>query len=178
MQRRTFLSYGATGVAVIGATLFAGWLQVDGPGAPEVIATRPLPLSEMAFQMTDHEGNTVGPEKLSGRASLIFFGFTYCPDVCPTPLSDISGRLEALGGEAENLNVVSSLWNRIVIRSRRWRSMSAFVTPPCVVGRVRIDTSRAQLAGFALPMPKYRPTMATTRTAPLASFFSMPAAVS
>ena len=106
MQRRTVLSYGATGVAVIGATLFAGWLQVDGPGAPEVIATRPLPLSEMAFQMTDHEGNTVGPETLSGRASLIFFGFTYCPDVCPTTLSDISGWLDALGGEAENLNVV------------------------------------------------------------------------
>lgn len=37
---------------------------------------------------------------------LVFFGFTICPDNCPTPLSDISGGLEALGGEAENLNVV------------------------------------------------------------------------
>jgi protein SCO1/2 len=36
---------------------------------------------------------------------MIFFGFTFCPDVCPTTLSDISGWLEDLGPEADRLNV-------------------------------------------------------------------------
>jgi len=37
---------------------------------------------------------------------LIFFGFTYCPDVCPTTLADISDWLDALGGDARRLDVV------------------------------------------------------------------------
>lgn len=46
------------------------------------------------------------PETLLGRASMVFFGFTYCPDVCPTTPSDISGWLEELGVDAERLNVI------------------------------------------------------------------------
>ena len=106
MQRRKLLRYGAFGLAAIGGTLFAGWWQVDGPGAPEIVSQRPLPLTEMAFQLTDHEGNVVGPETLVGGASLVFFGFTYCPDVCPTTLSDISGWLDDIGEDAMRLNVV------------------------------------------------------------------------
>jgi protein SCO1/2 len=37
---------------------------------------------------------------------MVFFGFTFCPDVCPTTLSDISGWLDDLGEEAEGMNVV------------------------------------------------------------------------
>ena len=40
-----------------------------------------------------------------GRPSLVFFGFTWCPDVCPTTLSDISLWLEELGPDADRLNV-------------------------------------------------------------------------
>lgn len=106
MQRRKLLGYGAVGVAVLGGTLFAGWWQVDGPGAPEQTGQRPLPLSEMEFQLINHEGDAVGPDTLIGRATLVFFGFTYCPDVCPTTLSDISGWLDAMGEDAADLNVV------------------------------------------------------------------------
>lgn len=106
MQRRKLLGYGAAGVAVLGGTLFAGWWQVDGPGAPEPAGQRPLSLSAMAFRLTDHEGNAVGPETLVGRASMVFFGFTYCPDICPTTLSDISSWLDALGEDAAGIDVV------------------------------------------------------------------------
>ena len=50
----------------------------------------------MDFQLTDHEGRTVGPDNLIGRASLIFFGFTFCPDVCPTTLADLRAALDQL----------------------------------------------------------------------------------
>lgn len=106
MRRRTILGYGAAGAGALVFALFVGWWQVDGPGAPEPVGQRPLALSAMDFSLTDHEGNEVGPETLIGHPSMVFFGFTYCPDVCPTTLSDISGWLDDLGEEAEEMNVV------------------------------------------------------------------------
>lgn len=101
MQRRTILGYGAAGVGALVFALFIGWWQVDGPGAPEPAGQRPLALSAMDFSLTDHEGNEAGPETLIGHPSMVFFGFTYCPDVCPTTLSDISGWLDDLGTTPE-----------------------------------------------------------------------------
>ena len=106
MQRRHLLTYFCTASGALALALFAGWWQVDGPGAPEPVAKRPLPLTEMEFQMTDQAGNSVGPESLLGNASMLFFGFTYCPDVCPTTLSDISSWLDDLGEDVAELNVV------------------------------------------------------------------------
>jgi protein SCO1/2 len=106
MQRRHLLIYGSAAGFGLALTLFAGWWQVDGPGAPEAAAKRPLPLTQMDFQMTDQAGETVGPETLIGNLSMVFFGFTYCPDVCPTTLSDISGWLDDLGDEVADMNVV------------------------------------------------------------------------
>ena len=106
MPRHHFLRYGAAGIAVLGLALFAGWWQVDGPGAPEPAGQRPLDLSAMDFRLTDDAGNAVGPEALIGRPSMVFFGFTYCPDVCPTTLSDISSWLNDLGEDEGQLNVV------------------------------------------------------------------------
>ena len=105
MRRRTILGYGAAGAGALLFALFVGWWQVDGPGAPEPVGQRPLALSAMDFSLTDHEGNEVGPETLIGRPAMVFFGFTYCPDVCPTTLSDISGWLDDLGDEANEMSV-------------------------------------------------------------------------
>ena len=105
MRRRTILRYGAVGAGALVIALFVGWWQVDGPGVPEPEGQRPLALSAMDFSLTDHEGNEVGPETLTGRPAMVFFGFTYCPDVCPTTLSDISGWLDDLGDEANEMSV-------------------------------------------------------------------------
>ena len=106
MRRRAVLKFGATGVGAFGLTLAVGWWRADGPGALAPVGERPLPLSEMGFRLTDHEGQPVEPSDLIGQPSLVFFGFTYCPDVCPTTLSDISGWLDALAEDADRLNVV------------------------------------------------------------------------
>jgi protein SCO1/2 len=96
----------AIGAAAVFAALFVGWWQVDGPGADSAPGKRSLPLTAMEFSLTDQDGRDVGPETLIGEPSLVFFGFTYCPDVCPTTLSDISGWLDELGPEAEDLRTV------------------------------------------------------------------------
>lgn len=56
------------------------------------------------FQLTDQSGQTVTEKALQGRPTLIFFGFTHCPDVCPTSLFEISEVLRALGGDADRVN--------------------------------------------------------------------------
>jgi len=56
------------------------------------------------FQLTDQSGATVTEKSLQGRPSLIFFGFTHCPDVCPTALFEISEILRAMGKDADRVN--------------------------------------------------------------------------
>ncbi|MBM1558488.1 SCO family protein [Sulfitobacter mediterraneus] len=106
MQRRRLLTYVAVACSALALTLFVGWWRVDGPGAPEITGKRPLPLTQMDFQMANQNRETVGPETLLGNLSMVFFGFTYCPDVCPTTLSEISDWLDDLGTDVADMNVV------------------------------------------------------------------------
>ncbi|MFN5521261.1 SCO family protein [Bradyrhizobium sp.] len=56
------------------------------------------------FQLTDQSGAVVTEQSLQGRPTLIFFGFTHCPDVCPTSLFEISEVLRAMGKDADSVN--------------------------------------------------------------------------
>jgi protein SCO1/2 len=56
------------------------------------------------FQLTDQTGQTVTQKNLLGKPTLIFFGFTHCPDVCPTELFEMSEVLRAMGKDADRVN--------------------------------------------------------------------------
>lgn len=56
------------------------------------------------FQLTDQTGQTVTEKNLLGKPSLIFFGYTHCPDVCPTSLFEMSQVLQAMGKDADRVN--------------------------------------------------------------------------
>ena len=56
------------------------------------------------FQLTDQAGQAVTDKDLKGKPTLIFFGFTHCPDVCPTELFEISEILRAMGTDADRVN--------------------------------------------------------------------------
>lgn len=58
------------------------------------------------FSLVDMHGRPVTEKSLLGKPTAIFFGFTYCPEVCPTTLTDITTWLKVLGPEADRLNVV------------------------------------------------------------------------
>ena len=58
------------------------------------------------FQLTDQAGQTVTEQNLKGKPTLIFFGFTHCPDVCPTSLFEISEVLKAMGKDADRVNAL------------------------------------------------------------------------
>jgi protein SCO1 len=53
------------------------------------------------FRLTDHNGRPISDEDLKGRPFLVFFGFTHCPDVCPTALFEVSEILSKLGPDAD-----------------------------------------------------------------------------
>ena len=53
------------------------------------------------FKLVDQNGQVVTDQDLKGRPFLVFFGFTHCPDVCPTTLFEVSEILRALGPDAD-----------------------------------------------------------------------------
>lgn len=52
-----------------------------------------------AFQLTDESGRRVDQSVLNGRVNLMFFGFTHCPDVCPTKLFELAQVMQRLPAE-------------------------------------------------------------------------------
>ncbi len=55
------------------------------------------------FTLVDHNGKTVSDTDFKGRYMLLFFGYTFCPDVCPTALSSVSDALDILGDDADKI---------------------------------------------------------------------------
>lgn len=58
------------------------------------------------FELVDQNGNRFGSKQLAGKPYVIFFGFTRCPDICPTSMLETANRLADLGPDAAKLNVV------------------------------------------------------------------------
>src|SRR6202041_520270 len=56
------------------------------------------------FQLTDQAGRTVTEKSMQGHPTLVFFGFTHCPDVCPTTLFEMSEVLKAMGKDGDGVN--------------------------------------------------------------------------
>ncbi len=58
------------------------------------------------FQMTDQNGRGVDQRVLKGKWSAVYFGYTYCPDVCPTTLQTLAAAQQGLGAQAKAFQVV------------------------------------------------------------------------
>jgi protein SCO1/2 len=57
------------------------------------------------LELTDHTGKPRRLEDFRGKAVVLFFGFTHCPDICPTTLADIAHAVKTLGPDAERVQV-------------------------------------------------------------------------
>lgn len=56
-----------------------------------------------SFALVDQKGQPVTEQAFRGHPSAVFFGFTHCPEVCPTTLYEMDGWLKALGDDGENI---------------------------------------------------------------------------
>ena len=88
--RRTLLSLLGVGLAVL---VILGALLVQRAGLPSQAASG----IGGPFALVDGDGRAVTEAAFAGEPTLVFFGYTHCPDVCPTTLDAISQTLQALG---------------------------------------------------------------------------------
>lgn len=58
------------------------------------------------FELTTHLGEAFSLNDIAGKVAILFFGFTHCPDVCPTTLLEIQRLLSNLGDQSETVSVL------------------------------------------------------------------------
>jgi protein SCO1/2 len=86
------------GLAIfLGVILFAGHYQGNGPGASAIGGP---------FKLIDQNGKPITDQDMKGKPYLVFFGYTHCPDICPTTLFELSEVMRALGKDADKTSAI------------------------------------------------------------------------
>ena len=88
-------------LAAAGA-LGAAWVSLVATPAPRVATSGSAAIGG-PFTLVSTNGDNVTDQTYRGKWLLIFFGYTFCPDACPTALNNISVALEKLGADADKL---------------------------------------------------------------------------
>lgn len=108
MPRRPVILFAAA-CAVIALALGLITMVVVGgrqQAAQTTDAATGQPLVGGPFTLTNQDGQVVDQSILEGKWSLVFFGFTYCPDYCPTTLGVLNAVQERMGDKARDLQIV------------------------------------------------------------------------
>lgn len=92
MKRIIFIAIAALGF-VVAATV--GRYYLMGPHDGEAGSARTVGIGG-PFELTDHTGKAVTDKDFRGKYMLVYFGYTYCPDVCPTSLGIVADALDQL----------------------------------------------------------------------------------
>jgi protein SCO1 len=99
MRLRYILLGGLAVILFLALLVGVGWYRTKGENA----AVIGVPDIGGPFALTDGDGQQVTDQTYRGKWLLVYFGFTSCPDVCPTGLSNIAGALQQLGPDAERV---------------------------------------------------------------------------
>jgi protein SCO1/2 len=83
-------------VSAVGGYSLWQVLHLRSQAELQALLVLPEPRELPAFHLADQQGAPFGPERLAGKWSLLFFGFTHCPDICPTTLFDLKQVSEGL----------------------------------------------------------------------------------
>ncbi|MDD2609131.1 MAG: SCO family protein [Giesbergeria sp.] len=101
MQKRFFLQlFGTSAIALASGGLLGGCSQ-DAPQFRGVNITGADYARD--FALTDHHGQPRRLQDFRGKVVIVFFGYTQCPDVCPTSLQELAQAKELLGPEGDKL---------------------------------------------------------------------------
>ena len=106
MQRRRFvLGIGALGISALALGFLSAGSHAAWKLDPHDLAPKTgFGFGSLKFTMTDAEtGKTVTAADFKGKIVMLYFGYTYCPDVCPTTLANIALVLKKLGDKAKDV---------------------------------------------------------------------------
>jgi protein SCO1 len=96
-MKRTFpLSLAAVGVLLVAVVLFFAWQRYGAINTGQSTSTGVAAIGG-PFTLTDQTGKAVTDQTYKGKWLLVFFGFTFCPDVCPTTLNQVAQVMDRLG---------------------------------------------------------------------------------
>jgi protein SCO1/2 len=94
-------------VLVIGGlTFLAVQIGARRPASAPAVASGPQAGPGGPFTLVDSAGKPFTQDDLNGRWNIIFFGFTFCPDVCPTTLDTLGRTLDLLGADRDKVRIV------------------------------------------------------------------------
>lgn len=96
---------GASIALALGLLGRALWFAPGSGGGREASVTGAA-LVGGPFTLTDQNGKRVGDADFRGKLMLIYFGYTFCPDVCPTTLLDMTQAMDALGKDANQVQPI------------------------------------------------------------------------
>jgi protein SCO1 len=108
MPRRSILLFAGACIAIAAALAIVTVVVVGGRSASNdgQVSASGQPLIGGDFQLVNQEGQSVDQTLLNGKWSLVFFGFTYCPEFCPTTLAEMAAVQQRLGDKAKDLQIV------------------------------------------------------------------------
>ena len=105
MNRLRLVLWGLVAVLLLSSGGLAAWrLWSERTGQPIPSSQQSAEsLIKTGFDLVDHEGQRRSADEFRGQWMLVFFGYTFCPDICPTTLATVSAVLDELGPAAETL---------------------------------------------------------------------------
>lgn len=108
MPRRSILMFAGACIAVAAALAVTTVAVVNSrtTGSHGAVTSAGQPDIGGPFTLVDQDGRAVDQTLLDGKWSLVFFGFTWCPDYCPTTLGVLEATQKALGDRADQLQIV------------------------------------------------------------------------
>lgn len=132
MRKLRLALWGAVAVALLVYIGLSAWrggekAELSGPSNSTAVSFSPV------FSLIDHHGKTVTEDTYLGKWLLVFFGFTNCPDICPTTLSELANVMDQLGPGRE---AVKPLFISVDPERDRVDSMAEYVAAfhPSIVG--------------------------------------------
>ena len=76
-----------------------------------------------ALSLTDHTGKKRNLSDFKGKVVALFFGYTHCPDVCPSTMFDLKNAMKLLGDKSNQVQVSLSRLTQSAIRKQYWRNL-------------------------------------------------------
>jgi protein SCO1 len=105
MPRKSILLFAGACISIAAALAVVTVVVVNGRQQSEAVSTGTADVGG-PFQLVDQSGRTVDESILAGQWTAVFFGFTHCPDYCPTTLQSLKATRAAMGDRGDDLQIV------------------------------------------------------------------------
>ncbi len=104
MKAKTILLLALALLLIVGSMTLVVPLLAPPQPTHGILLQSPQPLEN--FTLTNTDGQRVQLADLRGKHLLFFFGYTFCPDVCPTTIAELREAVQALGSDGEQVQVI------------------------------------------------------------------------